>query len=104
MSELWLLGAAGPLDRFVDGIHRQIAAYAERVGATQACVEVEFADGSRFALDAIDAEPGFGFVTMRPHPGENVPDELVVPVGSIRRLELSRVEEARGRVGFQLPS
>ena len=103
MSELWLPGAAGPLDRFVDAVHRQIAAYASRVGAAQAWVEVELADGARFALDLIDADPGFGFVTLRPHAGEDVPDELVVPVAMIRRLELRRAEEAPGRVGFQLP-
>jgi hypothetical protein len=103
VGELWLPGAAGPLDRFVDAIHRQIAVYAERVGAAQACVEAELADGARFTLDAIDAAPGFGFVTLRPHPAEDVPDELVVPVAAIRRLELRRAEEAQGRLGFQLP-
>lgn len=104
MGELWLPGAAGPQDRFVDAVHRQIAAYAERVGAPQACVEVELADGSRFALDALEPEPGFGFVTLRLHPGDDdAPDELVVPVGAVRRLELRRAEEAEGRFGFQLP-
>ena len=103
MSELWLPGAAGPLDRFVDAVHRQISAYAERVGTPQAWVEVELADGARFSLDALDAAPGFGFVTLRPHPEEDVPEELIVPVGSIRRLELRRAEEAQGRLGFQLP-
>ena len=104
MSELWLPGAAGPLDRFVDAIHRQIAAYAERVGAPQARVDVELADGARFSLDAIDAAPGFGFVTLRPHQEEDVPEELIVPVAAIRRLELRRAEEERGRFGFQLPA
>jgi hypothetical protein len=103
MSELWLPGAAGPLDRFVDGVHRQIAAYVERVGAPEAWVDVELADGARFRLDSIDAQPGFGFVTLRPLPAEDVPDELIVPVAAIRRLELRRAEEEQGRVGFQLP-
>ena len=34
-------------------------------------------------------EPGYGFVTIRPHPQEDVPAEVIVPVGSIKRIELS---------------
>jgi hypothetical protein len=33
-----------------------------------------------------------------------VPDEVIVPVGAIVRLELSKAAEERGRLGFSLPS
>jgi hypothetical protein len=69
-------------------------------------VEVELFDGARFPLDSISAEPGFGFVTLTPHHAveEELPERLVVPVGSIRRIELARAEEQRSRFGFSLPA
>lgn len=103
MSGLWVPGFAGPLDDLVERIHRRIEQFAQEGGGEQASVEVELADGARFAVASLSAAPGYGFVTIRPHPGEDVPDELIVPVGSIRRIELSRAAEERGRVGFSLP-
>ena len=106
MSGLWIPGAAGPLEEWVKRVHRRIEAFAGDAGVERAFVEVELVDGVRYALDAISAEPGFGFVTLRPQPDpddDDMPEEVVVPVGSIRRLELRRAEEQRGRFGFALP-
>jgi hypothetical protein len=66
---------------------------------------VELADGARFPLDSVTAEPGFGFVTLTPHPDaeEDLPGQLIVPVSSIRRIELSGAEEERAALGFSLP-
>jgi len=99
--------AAGPLEEWVKRVHRRIEAFASDAGVERAFVEVELLDGVRYALDAITAEPGFGFVTLRPQGGpddDDLPEEVVVPVGSIKRLELRRAEEQRGRLGFALPN
>jgi hypothetical protein len=108
MSDLWLPGVQAPQDELVARIHRQIERFAADAGVERAFVLVELADGSRFPLDALSPEPGFGFVTLRPHPDpddeyEDLPAELIVPVGSIRRIELDRVDEERARFGFWLP-
>ena len=99
-------GAAGPQDEFVHRLHASIRRFAADEGVEQAAVHVELADGARFAVHSVSAEPGFGFVTIRPHPEDraDTPGELIVPVGSIRRIELDRAEEQRGRLGFALPS
>lgn len=108
MSNLWIPGiAAGPLEEFVNRLHRGIEEYAREAGIEQAFVEVELADGSRYCLDRVSPEPGFGFVTLRPHPRpdeEDVPEAIVVPVGAIRRIDLHRAEEQRARFGFTLPA
>ena len=60
-------------------------------------------DGARFTLDTISPEPGFGFVTLVPYRDaseDDVPEQLIVPVGTIRRIELARAEEQRARFGF----
>jgi hypothetical protein len=90
----------------VQRLHASIRRFAADEGVEQAAVHVELADGARFALYALSAEPGFGFVTIRPHPQdrEDMPGELVVPVGSIRRIELDRAVEERARIGFSLPA
>jgi hypothetical protein len=90
--------AAGPLEEFVARLHRLIGSVAEK-----AYVEVELADGSRLAVEAIDAEPGFGFVTLRPHPTGEPPEALVVPVGSLRRIEISGAPDEGAPLGFTLP-
>jgi hypothetical protein len=104
VSELWLPGAsAAPADQFVERLLRQIAAYARDVGVERPVVVVELADTSRFTLDSISAEPGFGFVTLRVFPEEDGPEALIVPVGSLRRVELRRAADAELRFGFALP-
>ena len=107
MSNLWLPGvSAAPIDEFVARLHRHIERFAAEQSVERAFVEVELVDGARYVLDSIAPEPGFGFVTIRPHRGddEDVPDELIVPVGTIRRIELARAEETRSAFGFSLPS
>jgi hypothetical protein len=55
-------------------------------------------------LDSLAPAPGFGFITIRQHKREDdEPDEVVVPVGFIRRIELSHAEEKVQRFGFSLP-
>jgi hypothetical protein len=100
MPELWTPGAAGPLDQLVDRIHRRIETFAAEHGLEQAAVEVGLADGSTIEVAALSAEPGFGLLTIRPH-GEE-PEELIVPLGMIRRIAIGRAEE-RARLGFSLP-
>jgi hypothetical protein len=98
-------GAAGPQDEFVQRLHASIRRFAADEGVDEAAVHVELEGGARFALHSITPEPGFGFVTIRPHPQDqaDAPGELIVPVGSIRRIELDRAVEERGRLGFSLP-
>ena len=107
MSNLWVPGMpAGPVEEFVAKLHRHIARFASEHSVEQACVEVELHDGSRYMLDSIAPEPGFGFVTIKPHNREDddeIPDELIVPVGTLRRIELSRAEDQRAKFGFTLP-
>jgi hypothetical protein len=101
VSDLWTPGHEGPHEELVDRIHRQIARFARERGIEQAVVELELRDGSRFALDAILPEPGYGFVTIRPHPGdEEVAPELIVPVGMIERIELHAAQDKPSRIGF----
>ena len=103
--DLWTPGYAGPLEELVERIHREIARFASAEGVKEAYVQVELVDGSRFALHSLSAEPGSGFVTIRPH-AEDTPDApgaLIVPVGAIKRIELDRAVDQRERFGFSLP-
>ena len=104
MPELWVPGFAGPLDDLVERIHRRIAAFAEEAGVEQAHVEVELADGVRYAVESLTADPGYGFVTIRPYPGDGTPALVIVPIGSIRRIELSGAAEERAQLGFSVPA
>jgi hypothetical protein len=104
VGELWVPGAAGPQDELVQRVLRRIERFAGDRGVAKAVVEVELRDGARFRLDAIAPEPGFGFVTLRPHRGdEDEPDELIVPVGSISRIELYATDDPEPPFGFSLP-
>ena len=101
---LWTPGAAGPLEEFVDRLHRRIRGFAERQGLEEAAVEVELADGALLQVRSISAEPGFGFITLCPHPEEDAePEELVVPLGAIRQITVGVPEPARARFGFSVP-
>ena len=99
MPDLWLPGAApASLDDFVARVHRQIERYTATHAAERTEVEVELADGERLALRSLSSEPGFGFLTLSVHGGE----ELIVPVGAIRRITLGPADEER-KPGFALP-
>ena len=94
---------AGPLEDLVGRIHRRIEAFASEHGLEQAMVEVELADGALLRLMSLSAEPGYGFLTLVPHSDGGEPQELIVPIGAIRQLTLSRAEPA-SPIGFSLPS
>ena len=67
-------------------------------------VEIELADSARFTLQRIELEPGFGMVTLHVHADDgDAPDALIVPLGSIRRIELRKTPEARFGFGFSVP-
>ena len=92
------------MDRFVDRVHAQIERYTSTHGADRSEVEVELAGGERLTLQSLSAEPGFGFVTLTVHPQDDrEPEQLIVPVGSIRRIALGPAEGDRIRFGFALP-
>jgi len=96
--ELWVPGVAEPsLDDFVARILRQIEQYTATHTAERTHVEVELADGERLVLRSLSSEPGFGFLTLSVE-GE----QLIVPVGSIRRITLGPADEDR-KPGFALP-
>jgi len=97
MPELWVPGVEGPHEDFVDKIHRQIASYGENVVVT-----IELRDGTRYELISISPEPGYGFITLRPHPEGEAPSEIIVPIGAIAQIRLHAPEE-RAQVGFSLP-
>jgi hypothetical protein len=104
VSELWVPGAHGPHDEFVTRLHRQIRRFAQKHELETAAVEVELRDGSRFSLDSISPEPGYGFVTLCPHPEEDeAPSELIVPIAMLERIELYAERDVVGRFGFSLP-
>ena len=89
MPELWVPGFAGPVDDLIDRIIRRIERSPEEAGSS-GVVEVELVDGVGTTVEALTAEPGYGFVTIRPHPGDGIPAEVIVPIGSIKRIELSK--------------
>jgi hypothetical protein len=67
---------------------------------------VQLADSARFVLEKIDPKPGSGMVTLhvRADDDDETPDALIVPLGSIRRIELRRAPEERlARIGFSIP-
>jgi hypothetical protein len=114
---IWTPGMAGPLEAFVERLERRIEAFAERRGWERAYVELEFVDGAVVSLHSISAEPGFGFITVcpfpedeeRPWPGADdqtavPPGELIVPIGSIKRITLGEPEERGQRFGFTIPA
>ena len=102
---VWTPGSAGPLQEFVDRLHRRVEDFAERQGLAEAAVEVELADGALLSVKSISAEPGFGFITLCPHPQDgDEQEELVVPIAAIRQITLGAPEPARSRFGFSLPS
>jgi hypothetical protein len=86
------------VEEFVARLLRQIAAVSDHPH-----VEVELFDGSRFTVESIAAEPGLGFITLRPHPSDERPEAVVVPLGSLRRIEVSAASEPEAPFGFTLP-
>jgi hypothetical protein len=87
---------AGPLDDFVARLRLQI----DQFEAKETVVEVELREGSRAAVREIDSEPGYGFVTLRPHPENgDAPEQWIVPVNAIARITLREAEPPE-QIGF----
>ncbi len=92
---------AGPQEELVARIHRKIAAFTSEHG--EASVEIEFPDGAVRRLQSISAEPGFGFVTLCPYREDGEPEEVIVPLGAVRQLIVTRAEPEQ-RFGFSVPA
>jgi hypothetical protein len=107
MPELWTPVNEGPHEAFVERVHRAITKFCEATGVDTPVVEVELADTSRFVLDRIEPEPGFGMITIYVQNARDrdLLDALVIPIGLIRRFELRKAPEERvARFGFSVPS
>ena len=95
-AHVWTPGAAGPLDEFVGRLTRIIAAFAVEHALEQAEVCIELVDGSRFTLATASPDPGFGFFSFTPHRDEgDEPKKLIVPIGSVRSIEISAPDPER---------
>ncbi len=103
MPELWTPGMAGPLDQLVERIQRLVEEFKESHGLADASVEIELHDGSLHRLATLSAEPGFGFITLRPHSDEREPEELIIPLGSLVRIRIGLVEPEQ-QLGFSVPA
>jgi hypothetical protein len=100
VPELWVPGSAeASSDALVERVLRQIERFAKELGG-EVQVEIELRDGSVIPLESILPEPGFGFVTLRPHTSPK--EEIVVPVGAIARLSLAPPEQ-HPPFGFSKP-
>ena len=101
--DFWVPGTAEPsLDAFVDRVHRQIERYTATHAEERTHVEVELGNGERLTLQALSGEPGYGFLTLSVQAANGDAEELIVPVGAIRRIALGPADESR-RPGFALP-
>jgi hypothetical protein len=91
---------AGPLDDLVQRILRRVDVFKSDHGLEEAEVTVELLDGSLHRLKTLSADPGYGFVSFRPH-GDDEPAELIVPLGAVREIRLTAPgpEQAFGFAG-----
>ncbi len=104
MPELWTPTPELPHEAFVERLHKSIASFAEAAGVEKPIVEVELADQSRFVLERIEPEPGFGMVTLYVTDArDDAPDALIIPIGSLRRIELRSAPEKAESIGFSVP-
>jgi hypothetical protein len=104
MPELWTPVPELPHEAFVDRLHQAIASFAEAAGVEKPIVEIELADRSRFVLERIEPEPGFGMVTLYVTDArDDAPDAMIVPIGSLRRIELRSAPERAESIGFSVP-
>jgi len=104
VPELWTPSPDLPHEAFVERLHKAIASFAETNGVEKPIVEVELADRSRFVLERIEPEPGFGMVTLYVTDArDEAPDALIVPIGSLRRIELRTAPEKEESIGFSVP-
>jgi hypothetical protein len=78
---------AGPLDELVQRILRRVEAFKSEHSLEDAEVTIELVDGSLYRLRTLSAEPGFGFISFRPH-DEDEPQEIIVPLGAVREIRI----------------
>jgi hypothetical protein len=91
---IWVPGAPQPsLEDFVGRLHKHIERFANEHGEGQVAVEIELRDGAVLSLLSIQAEPGYGFVTLAPHREDGKTEEMIVPMGAIACITLGPVEE-----------
>jgi hypothetical protein len=104
MPDLWTPNPDLPHEAFVDRLHKAIASFADANGVEKPLVEVELADRSRFVLERIEPEPGFGMVTLYVTDArDDAPEALIIPIGSLRRIELRTAPEKAESFGFSVP-
>jgi hypothetical protein len=95
-TQIWTPGAAGPLDDLVGRIRRMVDAFGKEHKLDKVEVRIELADGSQHVLERIEPEPGFGFLSLVPYRQEGEePRRLVVPIGTVRLIEMSTLDPAR---------
>jgi hypothetical protein len=106
-----------PEDDWARTLVAQIAEFAATHDRPRPLVRVTLTDDEQFFLAALAPRPGDGFVTLYPHPEHAndlvvgadgavmVPRSVVVPLVSIRKIELlTHVPRGtRSNVGFLLP-
>ena len=103
MPDFWTPNAELPHEAFVERLHKAIASFAQANGVEKPLVEVELADTSRFVLERIEPEPGFGMVTLYVTDArDDAPPALIVPIGSLRRIELRTAPEREEAFGFNI--
>jgi hypothetical protein len=91
MPDLWIPGSAeASVDALVAKLHHQIERFAADQPGKQAEVEIELQNGTTMPLESILPEPGYGFVTLRPHGAD---EELIVPVSTIARIRVAPSEQ-----------
>jgi len=104
VPDLWTPVPELPHEAFIERLHKAIAAFAEANGVEKPVVEIELADRSRFVLERIEPDPGFGMVTLYVTDArDDAPDALIVPIGSLRRIELRKAPEKAESFGFTVP-
>jgi len=104
MPDLWTPVNELPHEAFVERLHRAIANFAEATGVEKPIAEVELADTSRFTLERIDPEPGFGMMTLYVTAArDDSPEAIIVPIGSVRRIELRSAPDKPETFGFTVP-
>ena len=106
MPQVWTPVMEGPHEALVERLLRAIAHFGEVMGVEKPLVEIELADSSRFQLDRLEPEPGFGMVTIYVQRADESdgPDALVIPIGAISRIELRSTPDDRvARFGFTVP-
>jgi hypothetical protein len=104
-SGIWTPTQDGPHEAFVQRLTKTIAGFAEQHGVSAPLVEIELIDSARFVLEKIDPGPGSGMVTLHVHAEDDDDvDALIVPLGTIRRIELRKSPEHKLETfGFNLP-